>query len=269
MPSSRKPGWWLVGEHEVRVARANGTLAWTVGASALFGLLVAGGIVALSSGWTGPQTVHLVAPLLLLFVPVTAAAATYDTVNAPRQSGLLRLPLSLPLSRRDVVAGTAVGRFVTSTLHVLAFLAVTLAVALVRPQPVDAVVAAAGVTVAAVALTGAFVGLAIGWSAATRTPARSLLGCIAVGGLLLRWWLPVDVARYVLNGFAWPTTPRPDWLAWYGDLEPIGAYMDVLAATGFPATTDGGIGLLGLGVLLAWGVVPLALGIHRFDGIDL
>lgn len=269
MPSPRKPGWRLVAEHEVRVARANGTLAWTVGASALFGLLVAGGIGALTSGWTGPRTVHLVAPLLLLFVPVTAAAATYDAVNGPRQSGLLRLPLSLPLSRRGVVAGTAIGRFATSTLPVLAFLAATLAVALLRPQPVGAVVATAGVTAAAVALTAAFVGLAVGWSAATRTSARSLLGCIAVGGLLLRWWLPVDVARYVLDGFAWPTTPRPDWLAWYGDLDPIGAYMDVLAATGFPATTDGGVGLLGLGVLLAWAVVPVALGTRRFDGVDL
>lgn len=137
-----------------------------------------------------------------------------------------------------------------------------------RARPVDGLVAAGGTLIAGLALTAAFVGVAVGWSAATRTPTRALIGCIGVGGLVLYWWLPVDAAHFVLNGFAWPATPHPDWLSWYPALNPATAYMDVLRGVGFPVEGTGNA-VVAFGVLLAWAVVPLGLGSARFDTVDL
>lgn len=115
--SSRTPGWLVVARQDVRVARADGSLAWSTAGAALFAVFVAGGIDLLSTGsWSAPDTMRLFGPLLLVVVPISVAANCYDAVNGPRQSGRLRIPLSLPLSRREVVAGTALGRFVTTAV---------------------------------------------------------------------------------------------------------------------------------------------------------
>ncbi|MEE6210695.1 ABC transporter permease subunit [Salarchaeum sp. III] len=268
MPSST-PGWLVVARQDVRVARADGSLTWSTAGAALFAVFVAGGIDVLTeSAWSAPDTMRLFGPVLLLVVPISVASNCYDAVNGPRQSGRLRLPLSLPISRRELVAGTALGRFVTTAIPVVVLLVVGAAFAVTRSQPVDGLVTTAGLLFAGLALTAAFVGVAVGWSAATRTPTRALLGCMGVGGLVLYWWLPVDAARYVLNGFAWPATPRPEWLAWYPTLNPTTAYMDGLRAVGFPVDGTGN-GALAFAVLLAWAAVPLALGSARFDTVDL
>ncbi|GAA0649982.1 ABC transporter permease [Salarchaeum japonicum] len=268
MPS-RTPGWLVVARQDVRVARADGSLAWSTAGAALFAVLVAGGIDFLTeSAWSAPNTMRLFGPVLLLVVPISVASNCYDAVNGPLQSGRLRIPLSLPVSRHELVAGTALARFVTTAIPVAVLLAVGAAFAVTRAHPIDGLVAAAGILLAGLALTAAFVGVAVGWSAATRTPTRALLGCIGVGGLLLYWWFPVDAARYVLNGFAWPGTLRPDWLSWYPALNPTTAYMDVLRAAGVPVEGAGNLAVA-LAVLLAWAVVPLALGSARFATVDL
>jgi len=268
MPSTNS-GWWLVTKQELRVARADGTLLWSVAGAALFAVLLAGGVGSFTAAdWTGPDTIRLFGPLLLLVVPVTAASNAYSAISGPRQSGRLRVPLSLPFSRTDVVYGTAIGRFVATAIPVVALVAVALPFALTRPEMTNTLVAALGITLAGVVLTAAFCGVAVGWSAATRTPTRALLGCIAVGALCVRWWLPVDIVRYVAAGFAWPSTPRPDWLSFYGHLSPVDAYLSVLRATGFPGA-GGGNGFVGVAVLLAWAVVPVVLGAARFRRADL
>lgn len=126
-----------------------------------------------------------------------------------------------------------------------------------------------------------FVSVAISFSAGFRSPSLALYGVIGLFVLFYIWSRIPTLIRYVLNGFALPTTPPPEWAQFVGLLNPQTAYQYAIATLipnfrmlGTLTQASGSDPFylqnwFGFVVLLAWVVVPLTIGYLRFERTDL
>ncbi len=217
-----------------------------------------------------------------MLVPIVALVAAYLAIAGERESGSLRLLLGLEPDRGTVVLGKFAGRSAVVAVGLAAGFAVAtaLAVAVYGSVPVGAF---GWVLLLTVALGVAFVGIAVGISAATATRSRAMtLGIAAYLGLALLWDLIPQGAHLVVEG-APPGGAAPAWFLLLQGLSPSGAYSAlVMTALGSAdASLPGAEAFLGgptpvylswwvfAGILLAWTLVPLVAGYLSFARADL
>jgi ABC-2 type transporter. len=230
---------------------------------------------------TGTGLLALLTGAVTLLVPLVALLISYESVVGPRQSGTLKVLLGLPYTRRNVVIGAVLGRLGLTLSAVAALLFVPHAVALVGGAPV-APSQAAVLFGAAALLSMAFVGVAVGVSAAVRSTGRA--AALAFGFFLLSvlLWRQVLVRGlvFVVNGFEFPGT-IPRWANVVGAVNPATAYATVvgrLAPELSGAALGGAVGppgavhrsaAFGAVVLVAWTVLAPLVGLFAFDRTDL
>jgi ABC-2 type transport system permease protein len=120
-------------------------------------------------------------------IPIIAIVIGYAAVVGERESGSLKVLLSLPFTRRDVILGKVVGRSAVVAVPILLGFLVSVLVlipASVQVSPLG-FIAGAGLT----ALLGVvFVALAVGFSAAVRTSRRAIVGTIGVYIYFFLFW---------------------------------------------------------------------------------
>jgi len=220
-----------------------------------------------------------------VFVPAVALVAAYLAVAGERESGSIKDLLSIPIGRRDVVLGKYLSRAaIVGVALVLAF-AVAAVLASVwfgslRPE-VFAMIAALTTTYAL-----AYVSVAIGVSAVTASRSRAMLGALGFYVSTNLMTLNDDVSglaglEYLLNELL-GLGIRQDPIQFVGVLtNPTRAYL--LATVGaFPRELTGRTDLpvpadlawyvqpeVAAGVLLAWLIVPVLVGLHRFERADV
>ncbi len=233
-----------------------------------------------------------------LFVPGIALVAGYMAVVGERRSGSLRVLLSYPFSRFDVVWGKLLGRLLVTGLALLAGYAVaSVAVVLLYGTPdLGAFVGFAG---AGLLLGASMTGLAVGGSAAARTRGRAM--ALTVGSFvgMVFFWKPAVVGLYYLVEGEVPGVRAEPWYYLLKRLNPLEAFRTLSAAAldepvppvpdlpledvprtapservdlaarvagEVPFYLDAWVAVV---VLLAWGLVPVALGYRRFASTDL
>lgn len=188
--------WIAIARKDVRDARRS---YWLWGLAAVLSLFLAIGPLLIVADFIQigqPQNgealttdlyVNLMVGVLTFFVPIVAIVLAYESITGERDSGTLKLLLSLPHSRLDVVVGKAVGRgVVVSTAIVIAF--VVAAITLV-PTPFEFAVANyVGFALLTVVLGLAFVGLSVGFSAAAETSRRAMIGTVTMFVLFTLIW---------------------------------------------------------------------------------
>ncbi|MFC7234687.1 ABC transporter permease [Halosegnis marinus] len=218
--------------------------------------------------------------VLAILAPLLAVVFGYGTVVEERGSGTATLALSLPHSRRSLVAGKLAARtglFAAATwLATLVAGAVTLAA-----FPAFDAATFLGLSLLATGYGVVFLAFAVGLSALFASTRRVIAA--ALGGyfaLVVAWGTLVDVVGLVL--FRLDTAAfmgdYPTWAAFARMFSPGAAFdylrADLLDVGTLPAVTrlsdawfvsTGGAAL----ALLAWAVVPLALGYLRFRATDL
>jgi len=130
--------------------------------------------------------------LVTTLVPLVGVVVGYNAVSGERESGSLKLLLSLPHSRADVVFGKVIGRGAALALAVLTgFLLpglVLFALAQTGALATFNVGAFLGYTVFAAILGVVFVAIAVGCSAAATTQRRALIGAVAIYVLFVLLW---------------------------------------------------------------------------------
>lgn len=239
-----------------------------------------------------------VAELAQLFVPVVALITGYLSVVGERRAGSLRVLLSYPFSRFDLVAGKLVGRAIVIGTALLAGLAIMLGLAVVRygAPPVGVVVGIAGATL----LFGlAFTGLAVGVSAGTDTRGRAMATVLGIYLVCLVFWDAIAAGIYYVIHGALPSLEVEAWYLLLVRLNPVEAFRALVDAALEPpvasaftipiedvpqdatpeqlAVANRVAGELPVYltdwflvvVLLAWAVVPVAIGYWRFTRADL
>lgn len=281
--------WAVVAKKDFRDAIRSRAL-W--GLSAVF-LLLVGGISVLyatvdeiSGGDpTAVGLVFFVASSIGVFVSVAAIVTCYKAVAGEREVGSMKILLSLPHTRRDVVLGKLVGR--TGVLAVPIVVALLVG-AFAGTALLGEIAPVATVLFGAVGLLFAltYAGIVVGISATTGSTTRA--AALAIGFLLVfefLWDVVVLALAYAANGFALPQTAAdfPAWIYPVSQIPPSSAFVTSLTAVipDAPAQGAGNVPTaeafeaafatpwLGVVVLLLWTALPLALGYWRFRAADL
>jgi len=239
-----------------------------------------------------------VAMLAQLFIPGVALVAGYLSVVGERRSGSLRVLLSYPFSRFDVVAGKLVGRtLVTGAALAAGFAVATALVAALYGTP--DLGPFAGFVGASALLGLTFTGLAVGGSAAAATRGRAMALTIGSFVGMVFFWKPAVVGLYYAATGSLPGLTVEPWYLLLQRLSPLTAYRDLagsaldrpvgkvpefpvedLPAGVTPAQLTPANRLAGevpvylsdwfsVAVLLAWGVVPVVVGYWWFENADL
>ncbi|MDG5777957.1 ABC transporter permease [Haloarculaceae archaeon H-GB2-1] len=248
---------------------------------------------------TGQQvTTNLLAQqtsrLASALVPIIAIAVAYAAITREREKGSLKLLLSLPHTRADVVVGKVVGRSGVVAVPIAVGMLITMAVVL----PTQIAFKAGGfVTFALLTmlLGVAFVGLSVGVSAATSTSRRSMVGTVGLFVYFYLFWnsFARGVGQLLKDHAGIATDTQLHVTLFLKLLNPTQAYQTLLtSALGtetYVARARMFSGLMGqivaqqlkgslpfylgdgmaLAILLAWLVVPVALGYVVFQAADL
>jgi len=279
-------------------------MIWSI--VAVFVLLMGIVGVGTTAGGSGDPTASDVIGLFVslagnLLIPVTALVVGYMAIVGERQSGSLRVLFGLSHNRRDVVAGKYASRISVMVLVALVTLSVAavMILGIVGSLPLGTF---GPFLVLTVLLAAAFTALAVGVSAMTDTRMQAMGGAIgSYVGFALLWHPFVAGVHYLIEGEL-AGLDAPGWYFLLLRLDPMTAYRQSISALteqyqwpligwtniveDIPAEQAGGENLLlanrvagdlpfyltewfGAVVLLAWVVVPVALGYWRFQRADL
>lgn len=213
-----------------------------------------------------------------MFIPLIALVSAYLAIAGERESGGIKYLLSIPNSRRDVVLGKYLTRTAIVTIAILGAFLLGAALALLWYPSLEArtFVGIAALTVL-YALT--YVAVAIGISAATSSRSRAMGGAIGFFFVtnVLNLFGPLRLAiQYLFNDLAGLDISANQIMFVQSLISPTAAYV---SSTGlvFPdgfrnVPSDVPWFLQGetmVVILLAWLVVPIALGVWRFERVDL
>ncbi|ADB60529.1 ABC-2 type transporter [Haloterrigena turkmenica DSM 5511] len=236
---------------------------------------------------------------VIFFIPLIALIAGYMAIVGERRSGSLRVLLSYPFSRADVVTGKVVGRSVVVAATILVGFLVVTALGVPLADEFSAV-ELAQVTGLTIGLGVTFTALAVGISAATSSRGTALAWAVGVFILLLVMWEAVAVGIYYLVAGARPGLEVEAWYFALYQANPLEAYRfavdqvtgnyvwpmvqlgleDVSFAEAGAADlrvesrVDGDLPVYlrpwtAALVFVGWIAVPLAIGYRRFDAADL
>lgn len=207
--------------------------------------------------------------MLGVVVPVLGVMIGYKAIVGERESGSLKLLLTLPHSRLDVMLGKFLGRS--------AIVVVTMAVgfALVGIQTIvftdlfslTAFLLAAG----EITLFGIiFVAIAIAFSTAMRSSMAASIGALGMTIVFSFLW---DLVTGYISLFVHPipmsgeNTPPPNWTTLLQRLNPRKAFMEMgFVREPLPFYLDPWFGWV---IVAFWLVVPLGLAYLRFRDSDL
>ncbi len=215
-----------------------------------------------------------VGPVLVTgLVPLVGIVVGYNAVSGERDSGSLKLLLSLPHSRADVVFGKVIGRGAALALAVLAGFLLPAVVLIAVPVTFNAG-SFLGYTVFAAILGIVFVAIAVGCSAAMPTQQRALIAGIAVYAVfVLLWGLLTGRVVGALDGVI-ATLPA--------STEQVRTFLDVAnPTTGIEVLANGFLAdqlfsgetanqqVSAAAMLVFWTLGPPLVGLLKFDRDDL
>lgn len=247
------------------------------------GLTYAYAEVPLLSGGQGTigGLVFFLAGIVGTFVAVTTVVLCYRSIAGEAELGSMKLLLSLPHSRSDVVLGKVIGRTGVLALPLSIGLGIGLAMSILligRGSVQPAIVFLLWTFVFALA----YVSIIVGLSALTGSTTRA--AALSIGFFLLfefLWDAVPFAVLFVVSGFSFPTS-QPDWYPLLGQLSPSDAYVsgltallpDVARGTGQPIPGSGVDAFYadpaaGIVILFAWLCIPLAIGYTAFSRADL
>lgn len=239
-----------------------------------------------------------VAMLTQLFIPGIALVAGYMAVVGERRSGSIRVLLTYPFTRRDVVTGKLAGRLmVTGTALVVGFAVASALVVALYGAPRSAAVA--GFVATSLLLGVTFTGIAVGGSAAARTRGQAMAVTIGSFVAMVFFWKPVAAGVYYLRTGSLPGLQAEEWYFVVKRLNPLEAFrvlatmfldepvnavpqlpVEDVPASGIGERIDLATRLGGdvpvyledwfaVVVLLLWAVIPIILGYWVFRRSDL
>jgi len=209
----------------------------------------------------------------VFFVPMIGLALGYGTIATERQTGSLRVLLSLPNSRADVVFGKFFGQTLSLVVAILIGYTVAGAIAFLTYE--SFAIGIFGLYTVLTAFYGTvYLALAIGISSILDSKEKALVGASAAYSLVIIGWdVLLLFLQLLVYGPEVPAGGLPDWFKFVGLANPSTAFMyatrSVIPAyrelTFYPDSAAVFLQeWVGFPLLLLWGLVPLGYGYYRF-----
>lgn len=273
-------GWLTVARKEIRGQLGSRTGKLGIGLIVFVFLL--GGYVVPSTTFEPTMTDYdgFLRGILLFLLPLFGLLLGYRAVVAERAAGRLRLSLSFPYSRRDVVVGKAVGRGVVLAGTITG--GVLVGAALIDyPFGTVALDTFLGYLGATVLFGLAYLAIGIGLSTVTASLRRATVLTFGVFFLSVVAWPQLD--GYFLQALEFlnlASDELPDWAIFVHGADPSLLYQRVLdtyvspnklrneayLGSSGPWFLQGGTAVW---LLVGWVVLPIVGGYLRFRGTDL
>lgn len=212
-----------------------------------------------------------------LIIPVTAMVAGYLSIVGERESGRLRLLLSLPPTRKDVVLGKLAARTALVTLAiVLAYaLAVVAGAIIYQTLPLASVLWTILLTTL---LAVSFTGIAVGISATVDSRMKAIALVLVLYVVTVVLWQLLLTAVAGLNAFVLDANVD-SLLAFLDTFPPTGAFSELYDSLAPDGALSGGASNTTdrffqdspflFVLMVAWTVVPVAVGYFLFERADL
>jgi ABC-2 type transport system permease protein len=231
--------------------------------------------------------------IVALLIPLIALVVAYSAIIGERKSGTMKLLLSLPHSRQDVIVGKAVGRSGVVTVPILLGLVVAAVVLVVYGVSIK-LMSYLLFTFLTIALGVVFVSLAVGISAAASTNRRAMVGSVGLYVLFTVFWKNVRSVLLMLNNklsLGWNMMNMIEYGLFVKFFNPVRAYQTLVAALYANSTLQARLYDAGrIGPLIAkrigtapfylsdsvvvaqfllWLLIPIAIGYYIFKNTDL
>jgi ABC-2 type transport system permease protein len=259
---------------------------WLQGLTALFVILVSLAVYFIRPAAGQQSSSNAVVNFIIVkdglvttLIPLISLVVAYGAVVGERESGSLKLLLSLPHSRADVVFGKLLGRAGAISVPVLVGFLLPGALLVVAPRITFEPGFYLGYTLLTALLATVFVSIAVGFSAATASQRRAIASAVGIYFLFVPLW---GVVQFPLQ-FYFQLGGGPSWLPIEGSqlfqllqlLNPTGSFKIVinsfmagrLFAAGGPNPPR--LQFAAAAMLFAWLLVPPLLGLVRFEAADL
>lgn len=249
---------------------------FSVGLAGLFGYYTDELLSALPTEDVSLGLITFVSNPVALFVTLVGVIICHKSIVGERESGSLRILLSLPHTRGDIILGKIVGRSAVLLVPAIAslLLGVVIGSLMTGAVPtVSAVILILGIVLLSVTYVSVIVGLS------AMTGSEGVATAAAVG-----YYIVFEIMWAPMSGFV-PSllfNSNPDWMYIIRRIPPSSAFGEVLnatlvAATDYPSEIVGarsidafyGTPLTALVILLIWLFVPAYIGYRRFDAADL
>jgi len=220
-----------------------------------------------------------------LLIPLIALVAAYLSIAGERESGSIKFLLGLPNTRSDVVVGKVLSRSAVVTAGILvSFLVGVPAAAVLVPEMTFEYADYAVFAAVTVLYALAYVAVAVSISAATASRSRAMGGAIGFFFLFNLVWNflpvgPVQMIAFLSDEFGVEVSDSVTALVF--SVSPTGAYLNGVLKLVMPERFNAQAGAVVADppfyiegwfmmlILLAWVVVPLALGTWRFRRAEL
>lgn len=252
---------------------------WLLGLTALFILLVSlmAYIVRPAPGQQASANalLDLVNQFFAMtLIPLIALIIAYNAISGERESGSLKLLLSLPHSRADVVFGKVIGRSAALAVPIIVGFVLPAIILAIGPFTLD-VTTYLGYTLLVCFLGTVFVAIAVGFSAAVESQRVAIAGAIFLYFLFVPLWGAIQFPLQL-----WLMGGTPGWLPLEPDqlmrmlqiLNPRESFNIISTALLADQLYQGDGARLQVSstmMMLSWILVPPLLGLLKFDQDDL
>ena len=251
------------------------------------------------AGATTEALVIFVSEITRLVIPLIALILGWKAIAGERERGSIKILLSLPHSRKDVLLGKLIGRSAVLSISLIVgfvLAAVVVAAMLGAFDLADYV----GLLAMSILYGVAYTSIAVALSSLTRS--TTVAGAAMVGVFVLFYivWNAINTTFQLLmnQGYIAGETYTidtddgpmeferlPDWAYFVESIDPGYAYNNALSIVTSAAETELGVAIedamfdgsvpfylqdwFSFVVLLFWIVVPIAVALYRFDRVDL
>jgi len=233
----------------------------------------------------GIGLVFFVQSPITIFIMFISAIICHKSIVGEWEQGSLKLLLSLPHTRSDVILGKIVGRAGVISVPAIGSLVLGLGLgaALLGGSvltSVDFLAVAAGFLVAILVYIALYVSIFVGVSAITRSSSLAVAGSVALIVLQFFWSIILSIL-FILLESTFDISGNADWMYLLRMLMPNTAFNEVLnaslsAMTEWPLSANAGdidavyaSPWVAAVILVLWIVVPVAIGYWRFESADL
>jgi ABC-2 type transport system permease protein len=236
--------------------------------------------------WSGIQSIYFGQSFGLglspvhVFVPFVGLLLGYRSIVKERESGQIKLLLSLPHSRADVVFGKLLGRSTVGVFAALSGFILAVVIGIVMYQEF-APLEFAGFVLATLVFLFVYVGIGIAISSASpSTPFAIAGGAIYMVIFHALWGLFFQLGSIVLDIDTGGPYGGPEWFIFLREINPARAYNHLVVlfvsneSPPFQPTVSQNASVFlqdwfFLFVMLFWLVVPLGVGYALFEYADL